>query len=425
MRRLVFDIETDGLDDATTVHSLCIKDIDTGEKWSCYGSEPHPGEERFTLDFGLNLLAEADWLGGHNILTYDIPTLKRLRGFEPKPGCLIRDTLVCTRLIWTDLSNEDFRRRDRGRPCRRPDRKPQPEGVGLPPRHPQGPVQRVGRLVEVDARDARGIASRTLKSPTPCGGTSRSSSTPRKPIQLEHDFRWIIHLQERHGFRFNVEAAGKLHAQLVGRKDALIAELQKLVPPTRIEMKTPEYYFSRDPFGNEIVRAETKTAVTAELKRLGLKVKDFPPQPGPNKFKLDHFNPGSRQQVAEYLISKGWKPAKFTDTGQPQVDETVLEGIDFPEAKLLREYFIVGKLLGQLAEGDNSWLKLARKGRIHGQMNTNGAVTGRAAHFKPNVGQVPSVMVGKDKHPLLGIRRPLRLGVPLPVPGRRRPSPRR
>jgi DNA polymerase-1 len=221
-------------------------------------------------------------------------------------------------------------------------------------------------------------------------------------VQLEHDFRWVIHLQEQHGFRFNVEAAGKLHAQLVGRKEFLITELQKLVPPTRIEMKTPEYYFSRDPFGNEIVRAETKTAVTAELKRLGLKVKDFPPQPGPNKFKLDHFNPGSRQQVAEYLISKGWKPAKLTDTGQPQIDETVLEGIDFPEAKLLKEYFIVGKLLSQLAEGDNAWLKLARKGRIHGQMNTNGAVTGRAAHFKPNVGQVPSVMVGKDKHPLLG-----------------------
>jgi DNA polymerase-1 len=112
MRRLVFDIETDGLDDATTVHSLCIKDIDTGEKWSCF-AEPHPATNASRDGFA-EPAREADWLGGHNILTYDLPTLKRLRGFEPKPGCLIRDTLVCTRLIWTDLQNEDFRRRDRG-----------------------------------------------------------------------------------------------------------------------------------------------------------------------------------------------------------------------------------------------------------------------------------------------------------------------
>jgi tRNA1(Val) A37 N6-methylase TrmN6 len=39
------------------------------------------------------------------------------------------------------------------------------------------------------------------------------------------------------------------------------------------------------------------------------------------------FNPGSRKQIGEKLIELGWKPEKFTETGQPQIDEAVLEKI--------------------------------------------------------------------------------------------------
>jgi hypothetical protein len=39
------------------------------------------------------------------------------------------------------------------------------------------------------------------------------------------------------------------------------------------------------------------------------------------------FNPGSRKQIGEKLIELGWKPEKFTETGQPMVDEAVLEKI--------------------------------------------------------------------------------------------------
>jgi DNA polymerase I-like protein with 3'-5' exonuclease and polymerase domains len=51
---------------------------------------------------------------------------------------------------------------------------------------------------------------------------------------------------------------------------------------------------------------------------------------------------------------------------------------------------MIQKRIGQLAEGDQAWLKLVRKGKIHGSVNTNGAVTGRATHAYPNISQVPS-----------------------------------
>src|SRR5690606_27698447 len=51
--------------------------------------------------------------------------------------------------------------------------------------------------------------------------------------------------------------------------------------------------------------------------------------------------------------------------------------------------------ISQLAEGDQAWLKVERNGKIHGSVNPNGAVTGRATHAYPNVAQVPAVRKGK------------------------------
>jgi DNA polymerase I-like protein with 3'-5' exonuclease and polymerase domains len=49
------------------------------------------------------------------------------------------------------------------------------------------------------------------------------------------------------------------------------------------------------------------------------------------------------------------------------------------------------KRIGQLSEGNNGWLKLVKNGKLHGRVNPNGAVTGRATHQNPNLGQVPSL----------------------------------
>jgi DNA polymerase I-like protein with 3'-5' exonuclease and polymerase domains len=112
----------------------------------------------------------------------------------------------------------------------------------------------------------------------------------------------------------------------------------------------------------------------------------------PLKPKIIEFNPSSRQQIGDRLILKyGWKPKEYTANGQPKIDEVILKALDYPEAQDLAEYFMLEKRVGQLAEGDNAWLKLERNGIIHGSYNTNGAVTGRATHQSPNLAQVPSV----------------------------------
>jgi DNA polymerase I-like protein with 3'-5' exonuclease and polymerase domains len=53
---------------------------------------------------------------------------------------------------------------------------------------------------------------------------------------------------------------------------------------------------------------------------------------------------------------------------------------------------LLKKRLGQIADGNNSWLKLVNNntGRMHGDVVTNGCITGRCAHRYPNMGQVPA-----------------------------------
>ena len=97
--RYVFDIETDGLlDTVSKVHCLILKDIDTNEIISYVDN----------WEEGVKRLEDAELIIGHNVIKYDIPVLKKLTTFNPKG--LVRDTLVCTRLIWADIKQGDFTR---------------------------------------------------------------------------------------------------------------------------------------------------------------------------------------------------------------------------------------------------------------------------------------------------------------------------
>ena len=172
-----------------------------------------------------------------------------------------------------------------------------------------------------------------------------------------------------------------------------------MVAPKVEEMKSPAGWTV------EGHTAPTKAKLKLVLKDAGLKqslVNDAV-KTG-NKQKTTLFNPGSRQQIAAALLDLGYDLPKEPDATTPKVDEAVLKKIDHPIAQKLLDYLLVQKRLGQLAEGEQAWLKLAKNGRIHGAVNTNGAVTGRCTHSNPNVAQVPACRVpyGEECRDLFG-----------------------
>lgn len=337
--KLYFDIETNALEDwinfsdLRTIYCIVV---------SVDGADPIS----VTPDEFKKLAWDADVLIGHNIMAFDIPALRKLIGFIPKAQ--IKDTLVMSRLCFPDLRNDEFRLINDGFPK---------ELVGSHSLRAWG--HRLGLLkgespsfdswspemVEYCKQDVR-VTVRLYEH--------IADNIPAVAEDIEHRFAEIIRKQERTGFAFDVHAAEKLHSSLLKEKIEIEHQMRIVFPDKVIE------------------RISEKT---------GKKLKP----------KIEEFNPGSRLQIAERLTEKyGWQPEEMTPDGRPRVDESVLESLDYPEAKFLAKYLTCIKRLGQLADGDNAWLKLHKNGRIHGRVNTNGAVTGRCTHSFPNMAQVPT-----------------------------------
>jgi DNA polymerase I len=350
---LIFDIETDGLyDQATKTFCIVIYDVTRAETFA-YGPD--------RIDDAIAHLATADVLIGHNIIFYDLPVLQKLHSFVAKARII--DTLICTRIIWPkeklyDLDIEQY---------------------------PNVPTKIRGnaslkawgwRLADnkIDFKDFSEYSEEML---TYCKQDVQvtlklykhivKEKYPESALRLEHDFALAINKQIRAGVPFDVDACLDLVDNLRKKKVELEEQLKQIFPP--IKHKT---WFT--PKVNNTARGY---------------VKDVPFE----KTIIEEFNPGSRKQIVERLKSKyGWEPEKTTEKGNPILDDEVIEKLPYSEAKPLAEYMLIKKRLGQIEDGNNAWLKLVNNntGRMHGDVITNGCITGRASHRHPNMGQVPA-----------------------------------
>lgn len=383
--RLVVDIESNGLlreegekPAATKVHCFCTLDIDTGERRR-FRSNAKPGSGQ-SIEEGLAYLATASLLINHNILGFDLRLLAKLYGFEFKGETF--DTLVASQLIWTNLWEIDSIQKRIPKPSWGMHRL---EAWGQRLKILKGDFGKTTDWAEW-SQEMEDYCAQDVEVTTALYRLIVSKNYAAESLTLEHDFKRIILLQEAHGFRFDEEAAGKLVAHLQGMRVELISKLQEVFPPRVETMKLPEYYLGPD---------GTQYATKGAARKA--KVRESEIKAGPPRTKPHPFNPGSRDQIAERLIERyGWKPKKFTETGKPAIDEGVLAAMKWPEAEMLGDFLIIEKTLGQLAEGKGSVLSKVRQGRVHGGVNTNGAVTGRCTHMGPNIAQTPSVVVGKN-----------------------------
>jgi DNA polymerase I-like protein with 3'-5' exonuclease and polymerase domains len=350
---LVFDCETDGLyDQATVVHCIVIYDINRKQTFT-YGPER-------TVD-ALAHLATADVLIGHNVIFYDIPVLQKLHSFVSKARII--DTLICTRLIWpkellNDLDTEQY---------------PQvPTGM-----RGSASLKAWGwRLADnkINFKDFSQYSEEMLEYciqdvviTTRLWQKIANENYAESALKLEHDFAIAINRQIRSGIPFDVDASLALVDELRAKQQDIETKLKEIFPPIKHETVFVPKVNNKN---RGYIKGELFTKVTYET-----------------------FNPGSRQQIVDRLQTKyGWTPEKNTEKGNPVLDDDVLESLPYPEAKVLAEYMLVKKRLGQIAEGNNAWIKLVNNdtGRMHGDVVTNGCITGRCAHRNPNMGQVPA-----------------------------------
>ncbi len=350
--RLVLDIET--TTDHKKIHVVVTKDIDTGEV------------KTWRAATGLNdYLSKATLLIGHNIISFDAPILNRIWKTQIRLSQVF-DTLIASRLldpsreqghsleawgktlgvekinyraIWlwlNDYAGEQISKDEKV-----------PKGVEFDfPHH--------GLMEHYCKRDVDVCADLYLRL---CKELAEKEFS-QESIDLEHKVASIIAEQERNGFKLDTVYATCLLTDIKGKMAGIYEQMQSRWPP----VITPRFHKTTGrPIADSVVT----------------------------------FNPGSRKQIGEKLVELGWKPKQFTETGQAMVDEGILSKLDIPEAKLIAEYLMLQKRVAQI----ESWLEAVKDdGRVHGKVITNGAVTGRATHSSPNMGQIPntSSVYGKE-----------------------------
>lgn len=385
---LVFDLETNGfLDQTTVIHCLHIIDHATGQAYRFndgFYSDGTPAPRDGSIADGVRMLEEADEVAGHNIIRFDIPVIVKLFPDFKAPKAF--DTLISAQAIWPHIRELDASAMRKGK----------------------RPAAFTGKHVGSHSLEAWGLRLGVLKALYTGGwehftpdmddyGAQDPVATvalldrilaagySREALDLEFDVARAIFMQERHGVLFDVAAAEKLEGELIARhaelRDSLRASFKPWVEPVR-KGGVPI-----------VVTAGRRTKVRRWHEDGTEYTVEFAKGETYEKLQLISFNPGSRDHIANRMQTLfGWTPVEFTENGKPKIDETTLSGLDYPEAKLLVEYLTVDKRLGQLAAGDQAWLKAVRPtGRIHGSVNTLGAVTRRMTHSRPNMAQVPKV----------------------------------
>ena len=345
MKKIVFDIETNGLE-PTLIWCVAVREVSTAKEL-VFTSE---------VTFKDYFYSEQMEIIGHNIIGYDIPALKKLWNVDFN-GKKITDTLVMSRLA--EPSRQGGHSLDSWG-----------EQLGCPKGDYNDWLNFSQDMVEYCKQDVR-VNELVYKKLIVSLAGFRGES-----LDLEHQVQVIIAEQIKNGWLLDQRKAFTLLAKLKEKKldleDSVHSKFRPL--PTFIKQVSPKV--KKDGtysiVGLKFLGEHWETAV-ADFSRI-----DYP-----------EFNLGSRQQIGRYLQYFGWKPETFTEKGQPIVDESVLNKVKgIPEAALIGEYLLVQKRIAQI----QSWITAVKDDdRVHGYVNANGAVTGRMTHSSPNMGQVPAV----------------------------------
>ena len=374
--RLCFDVETDGLQ-YTKMWLLATEDLDSGEQ-RFYTDEVDP-ESSGSIQEGLAYMSQATMLMGHNIISFDLPVLKNLYGFESKAK-------LVDSLLLSQLGNFHRFRTD---------------GVSYhamkywgmylrQPKHddPDWTVysvemrERCVSDVSLNIRMFNFLMDEVKRIKT-------VSPNYAQAIKLEHEVAIETAKQVENGWLFDKTLARDTLRKIQVRMAEIELEIEPKLPPKIVKIdaqpRTPKIQkdgrydkVTRDWFGFE---RPSEGTVPDEYQRTSKTPADL----------------GNNDIVATFLLSEGWKPKEWNwkkhpdgswEKRGPKLTEDSFESITGGYGKLVAEWRMLRSRVG-LIEG---LLESVRPdGRVSCDPAVIGTHTGRMRHR--GIVNIPSASV--------------------------------
>lgn len=409
IHQAIFDLETDGLyDEVTRIHCLNIRDFDSGLSYRF-----RQNNKENTIQEGLRLLENADFVIGQNILHFDIPVIEKLYPWFNLQG-KIRDTLVLSRVVYSDQKDKDFRLYEKGLlpgKCIGGNRlEDWGYRLGLQKGEYAEEMEEKAKALGIRDKDeitkfVWGTWNQEMDDYCDLDVTVTTAlwqkiierGLSETALQLEHKIHDIMGEQERNGWYFDVMEAELLAADLERTAEQLEKKTQEhygfwwgpdkkmitrpLWDPSQGKTKRTKarkstriktFYTNRPELGEDDEDRKVWADVVIPKRTITFKDKSKMSRTEGVPFcpiKKIEFNPSSRQHIVDrFTTVYNWEPEEFTEAKSPVVDDTILRTLSgkIPMAEELAEIFYYNKRLGQVRDGANGWLKMVKKdGRIH------------------------------------------------------------
>ena len=384
--RLVFDIETDGLD-ATKVWCLVMKDIDSGR---IMRYTDHSDKYEGKIEHGLSMLKNAELLIAHNGIGFDALMILKIYGIDLY-HIKFFDTWIASQVL-------NYRR-------------PHKHGLAGWGAHLKYP--------KLDYNDWSGFSDEMMvyccrdvqlnyiifkKLMEELERLAKTQPLIREGIKSEMEAAKFDAYCRHYGWEFDISNAFKLLDKIKSRM-SVIEELiePKLPKVTRLIDKTPKL----PKFTKKGYYTATTARILSEYLNKPIAVEDTKAWPAGKEFQRKITAPanlGNLEQVKEYLYSIGWQPDdwKMERIGRefvkktPKLTKTSLDKLG-EEGSYIHHWTTLRSRKG-VVEG---WIRDLKDNRLHGKLWVVGTPTFRCRHEV--IANLPAAdaELGKDLRKLL------------------------
>lgn len=370
----IFDIETNGFyQDCTTIHCIALKRIGIDSDVQLYTQS--------NINDALDILENSEVLIGHNIIQFDIPVLEK---FYPSRKFThnVLDTFNLSCIVF-----------------------PQRQKHGLEDWGKDLGFEKFNPLTGKEYTDEEWKERKKTKNEAWDKYTSEMGAycqqdvrvtelvlwqcnvdeIPKSVIELSNKFSWCISQQVINGHKIDTENLLKLNAQI---------EQDEVVAANELLSKLPSF------------TDYTFKVYKRANKNKNIKAGDIECIEVVTPFNLSSTYHWMRYLKEKYDFNPPLVRRKGKDEPTPSLDDEVLASIEdkYSEIKDLLLWKTANKIRKMIYNSDNSLYNLLDKdGIIHGKVYTDGTVSGRCSHNKPNLSTMPSVRTD-DNGPIKGIK---------------------